>query len=70
MTIEGTIKEAGELKEFELMQDVLWIAVYRFSKDSGMWTSTSYHEKDKLLEFLRNSSFGTRYDVRIYKINL
>jgi len=70
MTVEGTIKEVGELKEFELMQDVLWIAVYRHSSDTGMWSSMSFHEKDKLLDFLRNEHYGKRYSVRIYKINL
>lgn len=70
MTVVGKVEEAGELKEFELPQEVLWIAVYKYQEAGGMWSTMGFHSKDKLMEWLRYRSTGPLHGVRIYSINL
>lgn len=70
MTVEGKIKECGELKEYELPQETVWIAIYKHQEEEGgIWSSWTEMSKDKLLEHLRHST-SKRYGVRIYSIKV
>jgi len=70
MTVVGTVEEAGELKKFELPQEVLWIAVYKYQETGGIWSTMAFHERAKLMEWLRYPSVGPLHGVRIYSIKL
>jgi hypothetical protein len=69
MSIEGKIKECGELTEYELPQETVWIALYKFQEEGGLWTSWTEMSKDKLLEHLRYST-NKKYGARIYSIKV
>jgi len=69
MTVEGKITECGELKEYEVPQETVWIALYKYQEEGGIWSSWTEMSKDKLLEHLRHPT-NKRYGVRIYSIKV
>jgi len=67
--IEGTIKEMGELKEFETLSPLkIYVAIYRYSNDSNYWYSMSNMDKNELIKALQFSTYSNFFDVRIYSI--
>lgn len=66
--IEGTVKEMGELTEFEMLPPkALYVAVYSFYEDLSYWSAMADMDKNRLLSNLSTTT-SKYYGVRIYSI--